>query len=113
MKDDLQSIVQEVASNPLTYGLIAALARFSVGEQKQGWKTFLEQVVASCFVSFVVTAYLSQEGYAVGTRTLYVCVIAFLARDVLMALILIGSRLREDPIGFLVRLKEAFKGSPK
>jgi hypothetical protein len=113
MKDDLPSLLQEMASNPISYGIGAAVARFAIGEQQKGWKTFLEQVVASCFVAFVVTAYLNQEGYAIGTRTVYVCILAFLGRDVLMALILIGSRLREDPIGFLVRLKESFKGAPK
>jgi hypothetical protein len=114
MKPELGETIGNLATHPATYGLGAALARYVMGDRKGGWRAFLGQLIISAFVAFAAAQYLADEaGVTAGKRGFYVCLAAFVAKDLLMALIALGAQFARDPLGLVHRLREALRGQPK
>ncbi len=112
-ESDVYEALARMSSHPVTYGVLAGVARFAIGDKTAGWKAFITNIVVSMFVALGTMLYLLEEPYTDGKKAFYTIVASFLARDLLVALLSIGAQFSKDPMGFFARLREAFKGGSK
>lgn len=112
MKDDLRYWLGEIAAHPATYGVFAALARWAIGDREGGWRALLGYVVASLLVAWAGSLYMADEGYTTARSGFYVLVLAFVAKDLLVALAGLAHQFRLDPWAVLDRVRAALRGGP-
>lgn len=110
MKDSIRHLLQEISVHPATYGLFAALARWMLGDRAGGWRALLGYFSASILVAWGASLYMLDEGMSGSRQGFYLLLLAFVAKDLLIALIAVGQQLQKDPVGLLVRLKDALRG---
>lgn len=108
MKDEIVALLKELGSHPIMFGALAGLARWRMGDRAGGLQVFLTQIIVSCFVAFVAAQYLGNGNLTDGKEVAYVCLLAFAAKDLLMAVVLLGAQFAKDPLGVWEKLKSAF-----
>ena len=114
MRDDFRQALQDIATHPATFGLAAAIARWTIGDRVGGVKSLLIYATCSLFVAWAGAFYLADElGMTVGRKNVYLLLLAFVAKDVLTALAGIAAQFRVDPLGVLARIRESLTGGPK
>ena len=113
MKDEFRQWVTEIASSPAFYGIFAAFARWRLGDREGGWAALLTYVVCSLFVAWAAWSYMADEVLTEHRRGLYVLLLAFAAKDLLIVLASVGLQFRTDPLGVIRRWWEALRGGPR
>ena len=113
MKEDWRAVLAEIASHPATFGIFAALARWALGDRAGGWKSLTVYVICSLLVAWAGSYYLADEALTSGRKSFYLLMLAFIAKDLLTALVAIAGQFRDDPIGVYRRIKAALSGGPK
>lgn len=112
MKDDLRSVLAEMANHPVVYGIFAALARWSVGDRAGGWRALIGYLAASLLVAWAGSLYLADEGYSSARGGFFLIVLCFVAKDLLVALAGIAQQFRVDPWSVIDRVRQALRGGP-
>ena len=113
MQENFIETLQRIATHPISFGLGAGLARWIMGDRDQGWKVLAGQILVSMFVAYAASAYLAEEVMGDGRRSFYVLLAAFVAKDLLLAVMAIAVQFARDPLALLVRVRDALKGSHK
>lgn len=113
MKDHLQSILQALADSPALFGIVAAVARWLLGDRDGGLWVFLSYLCSALLVAWGVALYVADEPFSSSRRGFYILLFAFAARDILTAILAITRELAADPVGLLSRVKAAMRGEPK
>ncbi|WP_395315818.1 hypothetical protein [Variovorax sp. UC74_104] len=91
-------------------GLFAGLAQGVVEKRHGGWGGFLRALLTG--VSVAVFVGLGIEGF-VASETLRLAIVgacAVVSEDIWMGLRSVGGAMRNDPLGFAVRLLDAIRG---
>lgn len=112
MKEDLRSILTDMAAHPATFGVCAALARWAIGDRAGGWRALLGYVAASLLVAWAGSLYLADESYTSSRSGFFLIVMCFVAKDLLIALAGIAQQFRVDPWSVLARIRQALRGGP-
>ncbi len=110
MQDNLLDFLRQVADHPASYGLLAGVARWLIGDRSGGWWVFFSDLVSSCLVAWAAALYLADEPMTPAKRLFFLLLLAFIARDLLNVLILLVDKAKEDPLGFFQRLIDAIRG---
>lgn len=110
MKDQLHHLLQTLSDSPALFGVVAAVARWMLGDRDGGWWMFLGYLTSALLVAWGVSLYVADEPYTNSRRGFYVLLFAFAARDILTAILAISRELAADPVGLLTRIKSALKG---
>lgn len=110
MKELFTPDLQHIADNPLVYGLSAAIVRWTLGDKRGGWIAFLSYVVSSIMVAYVANFYLQEEMITSGKKTAYIILLAFVARDLLGALLIVGSHVSTNPLDFASKVLKLVRG---
>lgn len=113
MKDELRQALVAIADHPATYGVSAAIARWFIGDRSGGWWAFFSYVICSAFVAWGASFYLADEVLTSGRKTFYLLLLAFVAKDLLTAVLRIAAQFSVDPLGMFTRIKLALFGGPK
>ena len=113
MKDELRQALTDIAAHPATYGIFAAFARWWLGDRVGGWQALVTYILCSLLVAWAAYSYLADEVISEHRRGLYVLLLAFAAKDLLVALAGLGAQFRTDPLGVIRRLWEALRGGPR
>lgn len=91
-------------------GLFAGLAQGVVEKRHGGWGGFLRALLTGVSVAVIVG--LGIEGF-VASETLRLAIVgacAVVSEDIWMGLRAVGGAMRNDPLGFAVRLLDAVRG---
>lgn len=112
MKDEIHLFLAEVAAHPATFGLGAALARWWIGDRSEGWKSFSTYIITSLFVAWGASLYLIDEGLTPGRKSAYLLLLAFVAKDALMAVVGLGAQFAANPLDIIRRVRRALNGGP-
>lgn len=112
VKEELRSALAEIAAHPATYGVVAALARWAIGDRTGGWRALLGYVSASLLVAWAGALYLADEAYTSSRGGFFLIVLCFVAKDLLVALAGIAQQFRADPWSVLDRIRQALRGGP-
>lgn len=110
MKDDLVSLLKQVAEHPASYGLLAGIARWLTGDRQGGWWVFLNYLASSCLVAWAAAFYLADEPLTQAKRVFFLLLLAFIARDLLNILLLLVDKAKGNPLEFFQRLLNALRG---
>jgi biotin transporter BioY len=110
MKDDLRLWLAEVAGHPITFGIVAGLARWAIGDRAGGIKAVFGYLCASLLVAWAGAFYLADEGLTPPRTAFYLLLLAFVAKDILVALAGLAQQFRVDPLAMLARLHKALRG---
>ncbi len=110
MKDELRSLLNEIAAHPTTYGMAAAVARWMVGDREGGLKALLGYVVASMLVAWAAYNYMADEGLTEARTAFWIILAAFFARDLLVTLAAFAQQFRSDPVNLALRIWQAVRG---
>jgi len=115
----MQDWLKKLFSEPQTVGIIvssalvglfAGLAQGVIAQRHGGWGGFLRAVLMGVAVAVIVG--LGIEGF-VPSETLRLAIVgacAVVSEDIWAGLRSLGSALRSDPLGFLVRVLDAVRG---
>lgn len=110
MKDDIRQWLTELATHPVTFGVAAALARWAIGDRAGGFKALVGYLLASILVAWAGAFYLADEGLTPPRTAFYLLLLAFVAKDILVALAGMAQQFRVDPLAMLARLHKALRG---
>lgn len=114
MKDEIRLWMAEMAAHPFAFGIVAAIARWAIGDRVGGWKSLFSYVTTSLLVAWAAAFWLSDEvGMSAGRKSFYLLLIAFVAKDVLVAIIALSTQFGANPLEVLQRVYAAVRGGPK
>lgn len=85
--------------------ILAGMSRTIVSEEQRTIGGYVRAIIVAGFVGFVATQLLDDMNFGEGTKGAIVGVSAFIANDILRALLVIGASLADDPIGTITNLK--------
>lgn len=109
---EIRTWLLEMAAHPATYGVVAAVARWSIGDRTGGWRALIGYVLASLLVAWAGALYLADESYTNERTGFLLIVMCFVAKDFLLALAGIAQQFRLDPWAVLDRIRQALRGGP-
>lgn len=106
--DDPKTLAVIITSSVI--GLFIGVAQGIVQRRYGGWGGFAAAIATAMAVS--VIAGLSLHGYlqSEGARLAIVGLCALISRDIWVGLETLGRGLRADPLGFIFRVLDAFRG---
>lgn len=110
MKEQWLDALRQIADHPMSYGVLAGIARWLLGDRAGGWWIFLSYIASSCLVAWAASFYLVDEPLTEAKRVFFLLLLAFIARDLLAILLLWVEKAREDPLGFFQRVLAALRG---
>lgn len=113
MKDELRIWLSEVASHPAMFGLGAALARWALGDRVGGWRSLFSYIVTSLIVAWAASFYLADEIMTQGRKSFYLLLAAFVAKDLLIAIVGLSTQFGTNPLSVIRRIRAALAGGPK
>ncbi|MES2958511.1 MAG: hypothetical protein V4792_09995 [Pseudomonadota bacterium] len=114
MKDEFRLWLSEIAAHPAAFGFVAALARWALGDRVGGWRSLFSYVITSLLVAWAASFWLADEvGMSIGRKSFYLLLAAFVAKDVLIALVALSTQFGTNPIEVLQRIRAALAGGPK
>ena len=113
MKDEIRTFLSELAGHPATYGIGAAVARWALGDRAGGWRSFATYIGTSLFVAWIASLYLIDESLTSSRKGVYLVLLAFVAKDFLMALAGLGTQFAANPLEIIRRIRHAMNGGPK
>lgn len=110
MKEQVQHLLHTLSDSPILFGVVAAVARWALGDRDGGWWMFFGYLSSALLVAWGVSLYVADEPYSNSRRGFYVLLFAFAARDILVAIVAISRELAADPVGLLSRIKSVLRG---
>lgn len=91
-------------------GLVVGVFRGVIQQKHGGLMALVRGAIASVLVGVIVSWGLADAGLSVTTKGAITAICAFIADDILLGLISLGSLLGKDPLGFFARLLAAYRG---
>lgn len=101
-----------IATASATGGLafFIGIARVVIHKNHGSTMSFIRGIISSIVVAVLVGWGIKDVGLPLTGQMSIVGVCAYLADDVLLGLLVLGSLFREDPSSFITRLIDAFRG---
>lgn len=87
----------KAAASLVGISTIAAISRSILNEERRSLRGFIRAVVLACFVGGLTSGLLQSYSLSPETQGAIVGVCAFVADDILLAVIALSSWLRQDP----------------
>ncbi|MGN6704411.1 MAG: hypothetical protein ACTHKB_15785 [Burkholderiaceae bacterium] len=94
-------------------GVAVGVMRGIIQEKHGDWSGMVRGVLASILVAVLVGFSIDNLGLSVTLKSAIIGVSAFVADDVLLALLAMGRVLGRDPFGFIARVLSAYRGQLK
>lgn len=79
--------------------IFAGISRIAFTEEKRTLGVFIRGLILAIFVGFLVDNLLRASGVDDGTKTFAIAVCAFCADDLLVGVLALGKRFRQNPAG--------------
>lgn len=108
-KDGYSTLLAYLATGGVL-GLFVGIARGIIQQKHGSIGAFFRGVVASIFVAVIVSWGLADTTITNTTQATIIGVCAFIADDILLGLVSLGSLMGRDPLGFFSRLLAAYRG---
>lgn len=110
MKDQFHHLLEVMAESPFLFGVVAAIARWLLGDRSGGWWMFCGYLFSALVVAWGVSLYVADEPFTSNRRGFYVLLFAFAARDILTAVMAVSRELAADPVVLITKIKAAMRG---
>jgi hypothetical protein len=91
-------------------GFFVGVARGIIQQKHGSIGGFIRGIVASILVAVLVTWGLAETAMTVTTQGMVTGVCSFIADDILLGLMSLGSLMGRDPLGFFSRVLSAYRG---
>jgi len=101
-----------MAAHPITFGVFAALGRWLLGDRAGGLRALLAYMSSSLLVAWGASYWLAEEVMSSGRRSLYLLLLAFVAKDVLIAILTVAQQFGANPFEVIRRIRKALAGGP-
>jgi hypothetical protein len=108
-KDGYQALIASLTTFGLL-GLVVGIMRGIIQQKHGSIGAFFRGIVASIFVAVIVSWGLADGALSPTTRATIIGVCSFIADDILLGLMSLGSLMGRDPLGFFSRLLAAYRG---
>lgn len=114
MSDEVRQWLKEVAAHPILFGVVlAAIARWALGDRAGGWRSLFSYVVTSMIVAWAASYWLADEAMTTGRKSFFLLLAAFVAKDVLVAIVSLSTQFGTNPLEVVKRIRAAIAGGPK
>lgn len=108
-KEDLSTLITVMTVSG-AIGLVVGIARGIIQQKHGSIGGFIRGAVASILVAVLVAWGLADTALSVTSKNAITGICSFIADDILLGLLSLGSLIGKDPIGFLSRLASAYRG---
>jgi hypothetical protein len=107
--EGVAGIDAEQAGNIVLLSIIAAFVRAVVGEKCRNCRRLISNAFLGAFVALMVHYIASYYDLESKLSKMITGIGALLARDILTAILKLGKKLSDDPLGFVASIKEIIK----
>lgn len=108
-KEEISTLLTAMSVSGII-GLAVGVARGIIQQKHGSVGALLRGALASVLVGIVVSWGLSDTSLSVTSKGAITAICAFIADDILLGLLSLGSLVGKDPIGFFTRLSAAYRG---
>lgn len=109
MKEEWDRVLTVVAATGLG-GFIVGVFRIAILRKYGGWLTWLAALCGSVLVAVLAGLAVQDTGLTEAQRWGVVGICAFVADDLVIAIMSIAQMMRSDPVGFFSRIVRAARG---
>lgn len=92
-------------STLIVIAILAGTSRTILSTEQRTFGAYIRMIVIAGFVGFIASQFMKDVALSEGTKGAIVGVAAFIANDILRALLVIGEMLANDPIGTISKLR--------